>query len=117
MTNKIILETIPIVFLYDIIQILNLVINLYYLNNCMIKGLRLYKIFFYVDGHFLCNVVFQQLYKLDDFCIMKYNSVISAISKYLKLLSIDKTSIRRLRSPCLPIYLKPILIVEKCTII
>ena len=89
MTNKIILETIPILFLYDIIHILNLVINLYYLNNCMIKGLRLYKIFFYVDGHFLCDVVFQQLYNLDDFCIMKYNSVISAISKYLKLLSID----------------------------
>ena len=46
---------------------------------------------------------------------MKYNSVTSAISKYLKLLSIDKTSIRRLPSPCLTIYFEPILIVEKCT--
>ena len=46
---------------------------------------------------------------------MKYNSVISAISKYLKLLSIDKTSIRRSLSPCLPAYFEPILIVEKCT--
>ena len=46
---------------------------------------------------------------------MKYNSVISAISNYLKQLSIDKTSIRRSPSPCLPAYFEPILMVEKCT--
>ena len=79
------------------------------------KGVKVVQDFLDEDGHFLCYDVFQQLYNLDDFCIMKYNSVTSAISKYLKLLSIDKTSIRRLPSPCLPIYFEPILIVEKCT--
>ena len=72
----------------------------------------MYKIFLDEDGYFLCYDVFQQLYNLDDFCIMKYNSVTSAISKYLKLLSIDKTSIRRSLSPCLPAYFEPILMVE-----
>ena len=47
--------------------------------------------------------------------IIIYNSVISAILKYLKLLSIDKTSIRRLPNPCLPTYFEPILNVEKFT--
>ena len=52
------------------------------------------------------------MYNLDDFCIMKYKSVTSAIPKYLKLLSIDKTSIRRLPGSCFPIYFESILIVE-----
>ena len=72
------------------------------------KGVKVVQDFLVEDGHFLCYDVFQQMYNLNDFCIMKYNSVTSAISKYLKLLSIDKTSIRRLPSPCLPIYFEPI---------
>ena len=50
------------------------------------KGVKVVQDSLDEDGNFLCNNVFQQLYNLDDFCIMKYNSIISAISKYLKLL-------------------------------
>lgn len=57
------------------------------------KGVNDVEHFFYEDGHFY--YVFQRLYNLNDFCIRKNNSVMSAMSEYLKLLSTDKSSIRR----------------------
>ena len=67
------------------------------------------------DGHFYAMMYFTNCITLIIFSIMKYKSVISAILKYLKLLSIEKTYIRRLPSQCLQIYFVPILVRERST--
>ena len=61
-----------------------------FLKSLYDKGVEVVQDFLDEDEHLLCYNVFHQLYNLEDFCIMKYKGVISAISKYLKLLSIDK---------------------------
>ena len=43
------------------------------------KGVQVVQDFLDEDGNFLCYDEFQQLYDLDHFCIIKNNSVISAI--------------------------------------
>lgn len=66
-----------------------------------------------------CNVsgfdVFKRIYNLNDICIMQYNSITTSIFKYLKLLSIDRSSVKRIPNPCMPVFLQPVLISEKCT--
>lgn len=46
---------------------------------------------------------------------MQYNSITKSIFKYLKLLSIDRSSVKRIPNPCMQVFLQPVLILEKCT--
>ena len=67
------------------------------------------------DCVFLSKEVFQQTFNIPYVCVMKYNSMICAISKYLKLMSVDKTNTIKECSPYLPFYYVNILLNEKCT--
>lgn len=45
---------------------------------------------------------------------MQYNSITTSTFKYLKLLSIDKTSVKTNVNPCMPVFfLQPVLLFKK----
>lgn len=67
------------------------------------------------DCNLLVFDVFKRIHNLKDICIMQYNSITTSILKCLKLLSIDRTSVKRIPNPCMPVFLQPVLISEKCT--
>lgn len=46
---------------------------------------------------------------------MQNDSIITSIFKYLKLLSIDRSPIKRNPNPCMSVFLQPVLISDKCT--
>ena len=45
----------------------------------------------------------------------KYNSMITAISKYLRSLSVDRHLIKQIVNPCMPIFFENVLMHEKCS--
>ena len=73
--------------------------------------------FILVDGGFISKTVFKQDFNLSYVCIMQYNSIISAISKYFKYLAVDQTIPMNSSLPtcCLPYYCENIIPNEKCT--
>ena len=48
---------------------------------------------------------------------MKYNSMITAILKYLRSLSVDRHLIKQIVNPCMPIFFENVLMHEKCSYI
>ena len=47
---------------------------------------------------------------------MQYNSITTAILKYLRFLHVDRTFVKLLPNACIPIYFQGVLPFEKCTI-
>lgn len=56
------------------------------------------------DCNLLVFYVFKRIYNLKDICIMQYNSITKSIFEYLKLLSFENTSVKRINNPCMPIF-------------
>lgn len=66
-----------------------------------------------VDGNLLPHDIFQHRFYM-NVCIMQYNSVVSAISRYLKSF-LTKNSYQGFITPYIPIYYKSLLLHNKCT--
>ena len=73
--------------------------------------------FISVDGGFISKTVFQQNFNLSYVCTMQYNSIISVISKYLKNLAVDQTTLMKglLPTCSLRYNFENIITNEKCT--
>lgn len=68
--------------------------------------------FFDDDCNLLDFGVLKNTYNLSDRCVMQYNSIVTAISKYLKSLLIDRSSFKRLPNPYVPFIFEPLLTSE-----
>ena len=79
------------------------------------KGIKIVQDFFDSDCNVLTLEKFQRLYNLQGVCVMKYNSIISAMSTYLRSISIDRHSIKQNINPCMPVFFEPVLLHEKCS--
>lgn len=77
------------------------------------KGVKIISDFLDVDGNLLPHDIFQHRFNM-NVCIMQYNSVVSAISRYLKSF-LTKNSYQRFITPYIPIYYKSLLLYNKCT--
>lgn len=64
---------------------------------------------------FLVFGVFQRTYNLSYKCVMHYTSIITVISKYLKILSSNKTLFKRFPNRNIPLFFEYIFLTEKCT--
>ena len=60
---------------------------------------------------------FQQDFNLPYVCALQYNSIISVISKYLKYLAVDRTTLMKgsLPTSSLPYHFETMIQNEKCT--
>lgn len=67
------------------------------------------------EGNFLTKNMFQQKFNISRICIMQYNSIITAISSFLKCMSLNKNVVESRYGPYLPFYFENILLNEKCT--
>ena len=81
------------------------------------KGVKTIGDFLSADGSCLSKNVFQQNFNLQHVCTMQYNSIISAISRYLKCISVDRSTFTKglLPTCSLPYYFENIVPNEKCT--
>eukprot|EP00105_Crassostrea_gigas_P040116 XP_019924264.1 PREDICTED: uncharacterized protein LOC109619185 [Crassostrea gigas] len=77
------------------------------------KGVKIISDFLDVDGNLLPHDIFQHRFNM-NVCIMQYNSVVSAISRYLKSF-LTKNSYQGFITPYIPIYYKSLLLYNKCT--
>ena len=67
------------------------------------------------ESNFLSVNALKQRYNFEFVCIMQYNSVISAISNFMKTVSIKRNCVKIVCKPSIPFYYEPILFYEKCT--
>lgn len=67
------------------------------------------------DGQFLKQHDFAQNYRLSNVCTMLYNSVINAISSFLRSQSIKRSDVRKYYYPYIPFYFEYVLLFEKCS--
>lgn len=79
------------------------------------KGIKVVQDFFDDDCNLLDFGVLKNTYNLSDSCVMQYNSIVTAISKYLKSLLIDRSSFKRLPNPYVPLFFEPLISSEKCS--
>ena len=81
-----------------------------YLNGAITIGDFLNK-----NGIILLRKDFMERFHLSHIPPMQYNSIISAIIKYMSSLSIDRSSLNRDYSPFMPYYFESILLKDKIT--
>lgn len=78
--------------------------------------LKILMIFFYkMMASFLSKIMFQQRFNISGIYVMQYNSIITAISSFLKCMSLNKNVVESRCGPYLPFYFENILLNEKCT--
>ena len=70
------------------------------------KGIKVLQDFFDEDCNLLVFEAFKCTYNLRNICIMQYNSITTAILKYLRFLHVDRTFVKLLPNPCIPIFSK-----------
>ena len=85
-------------------------IEILYLNRVTTCGDFLNK-----NGIILSRKDFMERFHLSHIPPMQYNSIISAISKYMSFLSIDRSSLNRDCSPFMPYYFESLLLKDKIT--
>ena len=79
------------------------------------KGIKVLQDFFDEDCNLLVFEAFKCTYNLRNICIMQYNSITTAILKYLRFLHVDRTFVKLLPNPCIPIFFQGVIPFEKCT--
>ena len=79
------------------------------------KGIATVGDMFDDESNFLSVNALKQRYNFESVCIMQYNSVISAISNFMKIVSIKRNCVKIVCKPSISFYYEPILLYEKCT--
>lgn len=79
----------------------NVFIKAWYKN-----GVKVIQDFYDENCKFLGIDDFKCKYNIKDICIMQYNSVKTAISKFLKMFNIERTSAKRNPNPFIPFFSK-----------
>lgn len=85
-----------------------------FLNEILVRSKGCARLFLW-RCTFLVFGVFQRTYNLSYKCVMHYTSIITVISKYLKILSSNKTLFKRFPNPNIPLFFEYIFLTEKCT--
>lgn len=75
-------------------------------------GVKIVSDFLNNDGTFLSQHDFEKQFSLTNICTMQFNSVISAISKFLKTMSVNRSDVSKDFSPFIPFYFEYILLNE-----
>ena len=78
-------------------------------------GVKIVSDFLNNDGTFLSQHDFEKQFSLTNICTMQFYSVISAISKFLKTMSVNRSDVSKDFSPFIPFYFEYILLNEKCS--
>ena len=78
-------------------------------------GVKIVDDFLDNNGLFYTREKFAEIYKIHRICFMKYNSTVSAISKFLKGTQFSRDGFIRLQRPYLPMLYKILLLTNKCT--
>ena len=86
-----------------------------YINTWYQHGVKIIADFLDEDGNFLLQEEFTQKFRLIDICTMQYNSIISSISKFLNVMSVKRSEVKKKCFPYIPLYFKPILLNKKCS--
>lgn len=87
----------------------------FFINVLYQHGVKLVGDFLSANGAFLTYDYFLHMFNLPDIYVMQYNSIISAISKFLKSVFVERVNIEKNCTPFLPMYFEVILLNEKCT--
>lgn len=85
-----------------------------FLNEILVRSKGCARLFLW-RCTFLVFGVFQRTYNLSYKCVMHYTSIITVISKYLKILSSNKTLFKRFPNRNIPLFFEYIFLTEKCT--
>lgn len=72
-----------------------------YINTWYQHGVKIIADFLDEDGNFLLQEEFTQKFRLIDICTMQYNSIISSISKFLNVMSVKRSEVKK---KLFPIY-------------
>lgn len=78
-------------------------------------GVKIVSDFLNNDGTFLSQHDFEKQFSLTNIFTMQFNSVISAISKFFKTMSVNRSDLSKDFSPFIPFYFGYILLNEKCS--
>ena len=65
------------------------------------------------NGLFLSKELFKNKFNITNVCTVQYNSIISAIAKFLKKISREEYCC--VYGPGIPLYYEPLLLYKKCT--
>ena len=80
------------------------------------KGVKLVSDFLYDDGSIVSKSDFEKRFNFNtNICCLKYNSIISAISKYVKNMNFSKDNYTKTVGPFIPFHCVEILLYKKCT--
>lgn len=79
------------------------------------KGVKTVKDFLHDDGSFLSKSEFEKRFHLNKVCFMQYNSIISAVRKFVKDSNFSKENYVNFVGPFLPFYCVELLLYKKCT--
>lgn len=79
------------------------------------KGVKIIDDFLVEDNAFLSRESFEEKYNIQGICFMQYNSIISAISKFLKGTQFSKVNFSKLQRPFVPMLYGKLMLMNKCT--
>ena len=75
-----------------------------FIKSCYEKGIKVLQDLFDEDCNLLVFEAFKWTYNIRNICIMQYNSITTAILKYLRFFHVDRTFVKLLPNPCIPIF-------------
>ena len=79
------------------------------------KGVKVVNDFLDENGLFLSRELFKNKFNITNVCTMQYNSIISAIAKFLKNSCFSREEYCCVYGPGIPLYYEPLLFYKKCT--